>query len=169
MDNYAEYAVHKKLNARDRLPVILSVLVALAGFGVWTFVSGWVGPTILVIGVVLIIFTASRQELEYEYIFLSGDCEIAKIIKKSSRKQVYKFDVGTVQKVMPYTSIRFDNECQAHPDMLIRNFSSNLPDRQEDWYVFLTNGRNRTEAVVLELNKKCTEHVKYFYKEKYME
>ena len=132
-------------------------------------ISCWGCPSILIIGIALTIITATRQELEYEYIFVNGDCEISKIVKRSSRKKVYEFEAGKIQKVLPYTSILFDNERQAHPDMIIRDYTSCFPDRKEKWYAFINNSKNRTEAVIVELNDKCIEHVKLFYKNKYSE
>ncbi len=169
LDGYAEYAVQKKLKAKDRMPVVASAALMIVGFGMWTFMAGWVGPSILIIGIALTIITATRQELEYEYIFVNGDCEISKIVKRSSRKKVYEFEAGKIQKVLPYTSILFDNERQAHPDMIIRDYTSCFPDRKEKWYAFINNSKNRTEAVIVELNDKCIEHVKLFYKNKYSE
>ena len=84
-------------------------------------------------------------------------------------EKVYEFEAGKIQKVLPYTSILFDNERQAHPDMIIRDYTSCFPDRKEKWYAFINNSKNRTEAAVLELNDKSIEHVKLFYKNKYME
>ena len=119
LEGYAEYAVQKKLKAKDRMPVVASAALMVVGLAIWTFIAGWVGPSILIIGIALTIITATRQELEYEYIFVNGDCEISKIVKRSSRKKVYEFEAGKIQKVLPYTSILFDNERQAHPDMII--------------------------------------------------
>lgn len=169
LEGYAEYAVQKKLKAKDRMPVVASAALMVAGLAIWTFVAGGVGPTVLIVGIALTIFTATRQELEYEYIFVNDDCEISKIIKRSSRKKVYEFGGGGVQKVMPYTSIRFDNERQANPSMAIRDFTSGYAEMKEQWYVFINNSQNHTVAVVLELNDRCVEHVKTFYKNKYIE
>ena len=85
LEGYAEYAVQKKLKAKDRMPVVASAALMVVGLAIWTFIAGWVGPSILIIGIALTIITATRQELEYEYIFVNGDCEISKIVKRSSR------------------------------------------------------------------------------------
>ena len=166
LEGYAEYAVQKKLKAKDRMPVVASVALMIAGLAIWTFIAGGVGPSILIIGIALTIITATRQELEYE---VNGDCEISKIVKRSSRKKVYEFEAGKIQKVLPYTSILFDNERQAHPEMVIRDYTSCFSDREDQWYAFINNSKNRTEAVIIELNDKCLEHVKLFYKNKYSE
>ena len=94
LEGYAEYAVQKKLKAKDRMPVVASAALMVVGLAIWTFIAGWVGPSILIIGIALTIITATRQELEYEYIFVNGDCEISKIVKRSSRKKVYEFEAG---------------------------------------------------------------------------
>lgn len=169
MEGYAEYAVQKKLKIKDRLSVFASVLLILLGFSIWAVKAGWIGPSLMIVGIALTILTVTRQDVEYEYIFVNNDCEISKIIKKSSRKKVYEFDGGKVQKVMPYTSNRFDNERQAHPDMQICDYTSGYPETQSGWYVFILNVKNHTEAVVLELNEKCVEHVKCFYKDSFMQ
>lgn len=71
----------RKLKAKDRMPVVASAALMVVGLAIWTFIAGWVGPSILIIGIALTIITATRQELEYEYIFVNGDCEISKIVK----------------------------------------------------------------------------------------
>ena len=96
LEGYAEYAVQKKLKAKDRMPVVASAALMVVGLAIWTFIAGWVGPSILIIGIALTIITATRQELEYEYIFVNGDCEISKIVKRSSRKKVYEFEAGNI-------------------------------------------------------------------------
>ena len=73
LEGYAEYAVQKKLKAKDRMPVVASAALMVVGLAIWTFIAGWVGPSILIIGIALTIITATRQELEYEYIFVNGD------------------------------------------------------------------------------------------------
>ena len=79
----------KKLKSKG--PVCLLwhsvALIDRSDFGIWTIYGGWVGPSILIIGIALTIITATRQELEYEYIFVNGDCEISKIVKRSFRKK----------------------------------------------------------------------------------
>ncbi len=71
LEGYAEYAVQKKLKAKDRMPVVASVLAAVVGFGIWMFVSGPVGPLVILAGIVCTVITVSRQEIEYEYIFVN--------------------------------------------------------------------------------------------------
>ena len=51
LEGYAEYAVQKKLKAKDRMPVVASAALMVAGFAIWTFIAGWVGPLILIIGI----------------------------------------------------------------------------------------------------------------------
>ena len=72
LEGYAEYAVQKKLKAKDRMPVVASVLAAVVGFVIWMFVSGPVGPLVILAGIVCTVITVSRQEIEYEYIFVNG-------------------------------------------------------------------------------------------------
>ena len=169
MDNYAEYAVKKKTVAKDRMPVVGSAFVALIGFLIWAVKPGFIGPVVLVAGIVLIVVTAGRQEFEMEYIFLSGECEISRIVKKSSRKQIDKFDIGDVQRVHPYKSQRFANELEAHSTLQIIDYTSGYEENDDNWYAFFVNRKNHTAAIVLELNEKCAKHVRYFYKEKYQE
>ena len=104
LEGYAEYAVQKKLKAKDRMPVVASAALMVVGLAIWTFIAGWVGPSILIIGIALTIITATRQELEYEYIFVNGDCEISKIVKRSSRKKVYEFEAVYMQRIAQLTN-----------------------------------------------------------------
>ena len=59
LEGYAEYAVQKKLKAKDRMPVVASVLAAVVGFVIWMFVSGPVGPLVILAGIVCNVITVS--------------------------------------------------------------------------------------------------------------
>ena len=48
LEGYAEYAVQKKLKAKDRMPVVASAALMVVGLAIWTFIAGWVGPSILI-------------------------------------------------------------------------------------------------------------------------
>ena len=61
LEGYAEYAVQKKLKAKDRMPVVASAALMVVGLAIWTFIAGWVGPSILIIGIALTIITATRK------------------------------------------------------------------------------------------------------------
>ena len=51
-------------------------------------------------------------------------------------------------------------------ELSIKNFTSGISDNAEDWYVFFTNVKSGTVAVILELNEKSIEHVNECYKKK---
>ena len=44
LEGYAEYAVQKKLKAKDRMPVVASAALMVVGLAIWTFIAGSVIP-----------------------------------------------------------------------------------------------------------------------------
>lgn len=167
MDRYIEYAVKKNITMQDRTPVVVAVLVMVVGFTIWGFKPGALGPTIMILGIVGVVMAINRQSKEYEYIFVNEDCEIARIVNATSRKNVYSFNGSEIKSIHPYTSMRYDNCKQAHRNMEILNYTSANEEQKEHWYAFINEGRNRPQAIILELNEKCEAYIKDVYKEKY--
>lgn len=166
MDNYTEQILDKKASGKQLFALASSIAVTLAGIAMMLFVSFSMGFTVVILGAVLIYFAKRAQSVEYEYLFINGDCEISKITSKSSRKKILTFDTGDVQRILSYESDKFQNELQVNSGLEIMNLTSGLKFRQELWYSFIVNSKGKSLAVILELNEKSLGHVNNYYKMK---
>lgn len=167
MDNYTEQILKKKTSGKQRMMLAGAIAVLLAGCIVFFYVSGNLGLLVTVVGAVLVYFAKAAQSVEYEYLLINDDCEVAKITNKSSRKKAYSFGTGDVQRILPYNSAKFQNELDINTGMSVKNYTSGIKANDEHWYAFMTNGKSGTVAVILELNEKSLDHIKTFYKMKF--
>ncbi len=167
MDHYVEQILKVKPGMKQYLMMAGAVLVAVAGVFSLICVSGSLGLTLIIIGAVLIGFAVNAQKYEYEYAFTNGDCDIAKIINRSNRKDVYAFSEGDILRVLRYDSGQFQNELEVNSKLVVKDFTSGGREHQDCWYVFMISEKNMTTAVVLELNAKSVKHVRAEYKTKF--
>lgn len=166
MDNYTEQILKAKPPMKYNLMMAGAIAVTAVGVFFLFCVSGTLGITLIVVGAFLIALAVNLRNYEYEYAFTNGDCDIARIVNRSSRKDVYSFDEGDVLRVVPYTSEKFQNEMQVNDKLAIRDFTSGDKAHEDAWYAFLISRNDVTTAVLLELNKKSVQHVKKALKSK---
>lgn len=167
MDHYVEQILKVKPGMKQYLMMAGAVLVAVAGVFFLIFVSGSLGLTLIIVGAVLIGFAANAQKYEYEYAFTNGDCDIARIINRSKRRDVYAFSEGDVLRVLRYDSGQFRNELEVNNRLVVKDFTSGSREHQDCWYAFMLSENNMTTAVVLELNAKSVRHVRVEFKTKF--
>ena len=167
MDNYIEQIIEKKPDIKQRLLFLASVLLTVFGVSIMIFWNMGLGAIVTAVGGFLIYVAKNQQSQEYEYVFVNCDCDITRITNKQNRKEIFSLKGGDVQKVISYNSQEFDNEQQAHPNLVIKDFTSGDKSKQNDWHVFIVNNMGKTLAVGLELNDKTKEYVETYYKNKY--
>ena len=166
MDNYIEQILDKRVSAKQVFYLVASCMVTFAGVVTLLFVHFGIGIAVAAVGGILIYYAHLSQSIEYEYLFVNGDCDIAQITSKASRKNIYAFKAGDVQRVLPYESYKFQNELEVNANLSIRNYTSGYSDASRMWYAFMVANVSGEVAVVLELNEKSLEHIRDFYKNK---
>ena len=166
MDKYTEQILEKKPDIKQKLLMLGAILVTAMGVALLCFVNFGIGVALAALGGFLIYWAKLSSYAEYEYLFINGDLDIARITNKSTRKDIYSFKYGDVQRVLTYNSEKFQNELEVNAELTLKDFTSGNEDNQEMWYAFLVNAKNGTHAVVLELNEKTLEHVKECFKKK---
>lgn len=166
MDNYVEQIVDKLPSVKQKLALFGAIFVTAIGVTMIFFYSFSIGVAVIAVGAFLIYLAKMYQAMEYEYLFVNGDCDIAAIINKSNRKNTYSFKAGDVTRVLPYNSLKFQNELEVNAELSVKDLSSGKRDNRGKCYAFLVNVKGGTLAVVLELNEKTIEHVESFYKNK---
>lgn len=166
MDNYIEQIVKKNPDAKQRLWLVGAILVTMLGVAAILCYDMSVGLMLAAGGGFLIYFAKNAQSMEYEYVFVNADCDIARISNKQNRKEVYSLKGGDVQKVLQYNSQQFDNEREANANLIIKDFTSGDKTKENDWYMFITNDNGKTVAVGLELDERTKTYVETYYKNK---
>lgn len=166
MDNYVEQIVVTKADSESHVKIIGSYLVAAVGVMLLLLYSPTVGILLSAAGFFLIYITKDQKNLEYEYEITNGDFSIDKIINKASRKHVFEFAEGDIQRILMFENPKFQNEIEVNKDMIIKDLTSCNEDNKCDWYVFMINKDRKTVAVVLELNDKSKNHVNSYFKKK---
>lgn len=166
MDSYTEQILKVNPSAKQRLMLAGAIAVVAVGAFLAICVNGNLGLTLLVIGAVLTAFASNVQKSEYEYAFTNGDCDIARIINRASRKDVCFIAEGDVLRILAYQSEKFQNELQVNAQLAVKDFTSRDYEKEEQWYAFMISENGVSTAVILELNEKSLTHVKSIFKKK---
>ena len=166
MDNYTEQILPIKPTLKDFAFFSGSITLAIIGLALMLFMNIGIGFLLLIFGCVAAYFTKKGLDYEYEYIFTNGDFEVAKIIAKSSRKNVCEVDEEDIQRILQYNSDKFQNELDINAKMSVKDYTSKLSDNSENWYAFMIKGKNKDTAVILELNEKNKEYINRIFKNK---
>lgn len=168
-DGYAEYIIKAKTPGGTIVLMVIGILLTVLGmFGILT--SNF-GILFVVIGIVLICFSVSIRDVEYEYIMVNDDIEISRITAKKSRKVIYNFCNNDVKYIVKSDSIYLDNEKRANGNtsIKVRDFTCSENEDDEDVYVFVVNSKDKMEFVYMELKDNTLEHVNIFFKGKFKE
>ena len=166
MDKYTEQILEKKPGMKQKMFLIAAILVILVGVYFCLFIDIGSGTTIIIVGAFLVYLAKMSFNTEYEYLFINGDCDIAKIKNKASRKNVFSFKESEIQKVWEYSSLKFQNELEINSQLKVKNFTSGLKENSDKWYGFFTSGEAGTQVIILELDEKSREHISECYKKK---
>lgn len=166
MDRYTEQILKKKVDGGQKALFACGIAVILIGVCFILFIHFSLGVAIVAAGCFFAYVVRLAYDAEYEYLFVNGDCDVAVIINKSNRKDKYSFKESDVQRVLLYNSEVCQNEFQVNAELSVKDFTSGKKEKSDEWYVFFTNAKSRTVAVVLELNDRSLEHVRECYKNK---
>ena len=105
-DVFIEYHVGKKRNTRDRLIFIITILLVVTIPSLIVFLAlkniiihyfSVLALFIFLIGIWLIWFVRSHQNVEYEYQMVQDILVVSKIIAKRKRKELLKLDVHNIE------------------------------------------------------------------------
>ena len=168
MDNYTEQIIEGKPYSKHYFCIVASSLVAACGVVfVLLFINLIsIGLILAVLGGFGIYFSVLSMSYEYEYIFTNGDCDVARITNKSSRKEMYSLKQEDVQRILKYTSPKFQNELDINKKLRVSDYTSGNEANKENWYAFLTNKKDKTDALVIELDDERIEYIRSIYKKK---
>ncbi len=112
-DVYVEWMVSKKRSFMDNFMRVLGVVVAVISFLLFSLTANIICFLITVAGVAFCYFAFTYTNVEYEYIFITGEFAIDRILSKAKRKRIEKFDVERIEVIAPLKSPRlggFENK-----------------------------------------------------------
>lgn len=167
MDSYTEQIVEAKTPQKSSFYSALGTAFIVLGVFLMMFIHMLLGLLALILGGVFCFLGNRIKNIEYEYLFVNGDCDIAMIKNKASRKNVFSFAEGDVQRIMPYTSPRCKNELETNRRLEKKDYTSGNSKKQENWYVYIVNNKKNNVAVILELNEKNINNTKSVFKSKF--
>lgn len=166
MDNYTEQILESKTPTKYALFFSGGLACMITGIFVFMAVNVIIGFVLFIAGIVFFNIGKGAQNIEYEYLFVNGDFEVAMIKNKARRKKVCDVNDSDIIKILPYESDKGKNELDINSRLTQKDFTSGCKDKSESWFIFFVNRKNATDAVILELNEKSLEHCKNAYKKK---
>lgn len=155
-DTLVECAVKRKTNMKNLalLGLVIGLMVVAFAFFIFYFRS-WIMFLIGILLCVLISKITSMCDEEYEYIFLNGDMDFAKIVGKKKRVEIMSVSMDEVELVAPLSSDKLLPYDRREPGRyLARDFSSAFPNHRERMYVIICKSENQTYRIVFEPNEK---------------
>ena len=161
MDRYDEYVVKAGIQGKGLLGFIGGILLILAGLFVMLTIFGG-GAFVIVGGVLLCTFFKDFANVEYEYIFTNGDIDIAKVIGKSRRKEIFSVGADSIAKMAKVDSDKVKNDMSLGK-MKIKKF---LGKEEQNPIAFYVGEGDDQYMLLLDLNDKCIDHMKSVLKVK---
>lgn len=158
-DTLVECAVKRKTSVKNLalLGLIIGLMVVAFAFFIFYFRNG----IMFLIGIflcVLISKLTSMCDEEYEYIFLNGDLEFAKIVGKKKRKELISVAMNEVELVAPLSSDKLaPYERGDSSRYLVRDYSSAFPSHRERMYAMICRTENQAYRIIFEPNEKLIE------------
>lgn len=145
---YHEHMIKRRMTAVGICARILMILLCIAS----VLLAGIFGPIAFLLGVAFAYATRyvfQATDVEYEYMYLSGECQIDKICGKMRRKGCGKIELEKVDIIAPEGSPLLEEyEKQVYK---LRDFSSLEPDT--DKYVVFQRNDSVLIKVIFEPNE----------------
>lgn len=163
-DTYSEDLVKGKSGLVNNIMFSLSILLILVGISSTLFMPG-IGISVVILAIVMLMFSVSKRNVEFEYIITNGDVEIAAIYNKSTRKNKYSFLLDEINYIAKYNSPRIDGEISQGKIKTTHNFTDGNID--DNTYGFVVEKSGIKELVVLHLSEKSTDIFKTSAKNKF--
>ena len=144
-DLYSELLVKRDQTIADKLVrggmIALVVLCALAGI--------LLTPLLLFAAMILGIaayFILPYTDLEFEYLFITGDLEVTKIMAKSKRKKLKTLKLSECDLMAPLNSHRMDYY-NSNQKLKIQDFSSGNPEHKR-FAIIARDGADTCKVII---------------------
>lgn len=139
-ETYVECLVGRKPSII--LTICQWILTIVAGLGI---LYGLVAsPIIFIVGVVFGVgafFVKRNANLEFEYLYLDKEITIDKIMDKSKRKRVAKYDVEGIEIIAPVNSHELDS--YNNRQVKVKDYSTGIVDVPDTRYAMFYKGEEK--------------------------
>lgn len=151
-DVFNEQLVKKKNTLKDnmlRVAIIIGALVIIAICLAIKFLVGFIFP--ITIAVILgAVWLIRRLNIEYEYVFTSGELDIDKILNRNKRKHFLTIDIKKVEIMAPIDSKEHERELSNYEKIV--DCSSGVKNKNTYAAMIVRNGKR--EKLIIEPNEK---------------
>ena len=128
-DLFTEVVVKKNRTMAESvlktLPVYLTILILALGIFIQPFLLA-----LLLIPLLMKVFLSPRLDVEYEYSYVSGELDIAKIFSRQSRKQIASYNMKEMELLAPLSSSHMDG-FRGNPNIKKADYSSGKPENSD--------------------------------------
>jgi hypothetical protein len=141
-NSYVECLVESKASPMVKFLSYLSLILAIIFFLSSLFLLGIVGLILCAGAGALYYFLSLNANIEFEYQYCEREITIDKILNKSKRKNVGKFEVDKLEILAPSRSYHLDE--YKNKTLKTADYSSRVKDPQPDpTYTFIYDGKER--------------------------
>ena len=156
-----EIVVNRKTSTLIKFANILLIMLAVA-FVLLAFVAGIIPFIIAIACAIGVYFVGMETQVDYEYSLVDRELRIAKIMKKSRRKDMGKFDLEKLEILAPVTSHELDSY-NHRQNLKEYDFSTHDPEEKESKYAaFLEGGTKLVLTLEGEDGKLILDNVRAF-------
>lgn len=154
-ETYVECLVEKKTSGIMKfLKYFLITLAALLGVGSLLFNIA-IGLILAIVFGVAAYFVSLNSSVEFEYLYVDKQITVDKVLAKTKRKGVAKYDVDKMEILAPLNSHKLDE--YKNRQVKLSDYSSGVESKPEVRYAFYYDGK---EKVIIEPSE---EFVKAIY------
>ncbi len=113
------------------------------------------GTIILMVMIFVDMFVFKRLDLEYEYTYFDGNLDIAKIMSKQSRKELFTTDIKEKMEMLAPTG---NQEVERYRVEKVLDYSSRNKERKT--YTMVTTHKEQKVKVIFEPNEKMLNSIR---------
>ena len=149
-----EQLIQKRTTMKDN--AIKAGLIALTALSFFLFMSGNLIFTILFIVLVFVdYYVLRRMGVEYEYTYFDGGLDIAKVMNKQFRKELFSTDLKEEMEILAPSDHADLQYCQVEKTL---DYSSQMPENKT--YTMVTKWKGQKVKLVFEPNEKMLNSIR---------
>ncbi|MCT4598570.1 MAG: DUF6106 family protein [Vallitalea sp.] len=151
-DVFNEQLVGKKNTLKDNLlkvVIIVSALLIIVMTLAIKFLAGFIFP-IAIAAILGAVWLIRQLNVEYEYVFTSGELDIDKILNKNKRKRFLTIDIRKIEIMAPIDSKEHERELSNYDKIV--DCSSGVKNNNTYAAMIVRNGKK--EKLIIEPNEK---------------
>lgn len=166
-DIFNEQLVEKNNSLKDnliRVAIVIGAMVLIMVSSMVPFLVSFLVPiaAVIIIGAV---FLMRRLNIEFEYVFTSGDLDIDKIFNKNKRKKFLTIDVRNIEIMAPVDSKDHASELSNYQKVV--DCSSGT--KKNNTYAAMIVRDGKREKLIIEPNEKMLKAIKKYIPRKIMQ